>query len=223
MEAPYRINIQSIFLEAWQQFKTRPLFFIAITVFTFILSSVFGELANRVRDIYPLFGLPLSLCTSFIEALVMFGYLSIHMHSVRGEKPVFSDLFVWSPFFWRYLGTTILFGLMITVGLIALIVPGLVLISTFFFSSFIAIDRGLYPRKALMESIKLTQGIRLQIFQFIVSIIIINLAGALLFGIGLFITYPLSVLASLFLYRELLLFRSNALNKEVFTDVNKLT
>jgi uncharacterized membrane protein len=205
METPYRISIRTLFGTAWQHFKTRPWFYIGITLFSIGLSIVFRDASDRIHENSSFLASIFSLVTFFIESVVMLGYISILLRSLSGHATKFSDLFGAGPLFWKFIVTAFLFGLMLFLGTLALLIPGLIVLSTFYFSTVLVVDRRLRPIAALRESARMTKGIRLQVFQFILSFLIINFVGALGFGIGLLVTYPISMIASVLLYRELTL------------------
>ncbi len=217
-QTTYRLSIRTLFGSAWEHFKTRPWFFIGITLFTIILSTVFQDAADRVKEMSPLVAFFFSLATFFIETLVMMGYYSILMRSLGGSKPEFSELFTASPSFWYFLVTTILFGAAVVGGFILLIIPGFMALSAWCLATLIVIDTGKKPVVAFRESARLTKGIRLQMLRFIIVTGIINCIGALLFGIGLLVTYPVSFLASILLYRELSVHRAVSLPEETKTS-----
>lgn len=203
MDTKYRFSIKSLFRNAWQHFKLRPWFFIAITLFSMILSMLFDSAGEHIRDTSPIVGFFFSLATFFIEIIVTAGYFSILLDSLSGKTPVFSDLFSPRKNIWYFLGAIFLTGIIVTFGIIALIIPGLLAIATFYFASFIVIDRGIKPIAALKESARITKGVRLQVFQFIIALCILNLLGAIAFGVGLILTYPVSMIAYTLLYKEL--------------------
>jgi hypothetical protein len=188
---------------AWKHFKTRPLFFLGITIFSVVLSMIFNEATNEIREMNKLIGFLFSFLTFCIESIVMLGYLSIIFRSLKGERPVFQDILSQSHLLWKYIGTVILMGFAIFFGLIALVIPGLMALSAFYFAILILVDQGLKPVSALSVSARLTKGIRLRVFQFILLMAIINIAGAIVFGIGIFLTYPVSMIAMVMLYNEL--------------------
>lgn len=208
MDTSYRFSIKTLFGSAWQHFKTRPWFFVAITLFCLGLSVVFNDATDRLKEINPVLAVLFSVATFFVEAIVMMGYLLILLRSLGGVTPKFFDLLGGGERIWPFLGATILFGGMVFLGLVALVVPGLVALSTFYFTTLIVIDHREQPFQAFKESARITKGIRLQVFRFILFTFIINIIGAIAFGLGLLITYPVSMLAYVLLYRELSLRRS---------------
>ena len=81
------------------------------------------------------------------------------------------------------------------------IAAALAVSSVFFFAMFAVIDRSLGPIEALKESARITEGIRLKIFLFMLAAGAINILGILLLFVGLLVTMPLTSLAMAHAYR----------------------
>jgi uncharacterized membrane protein len=88
-------------------------------------------------------------------------------------------------------------------GLILLVIPGIFWAVKFSFSPLIVIDTKMGPVASMKESYAITKGNFWHLFVFWIVIGLINLVGVILFGIGLLITVPVSVFASIHVYREL--------------------
>jgi uncharacterized membrane protein len=88
-------------------------------------------------------------------------------------------------------------------GLILLIIPGIFWAVRFSFSPIVVIDTKLGPVASMKESWAITKGQFWKILGFWVVIGLFNLAGLIVFGIGLLVTVPVSTLASIYVYREL--------------------
>jgi uncharacterized membrane protein len=106
--------------------------------------------------------------------------------------------------FLNYLAVSILYGLMVTVGLLLLIVPGVYLAVRYAFAGFLVADRRTEVLDSFHESSELTRGVRGRLFLLMLVLFLLNLAGALLFGVGLLFTVPLSAFAMTLVYRRLL-------------------
>jgi uncharacterized membrane protein len=73
------------------------------------------------------------------------------------------------------------------------------------YSAYLVVDKNLGPVEAIKTGWKLTKGNVWNLFFFEILLCLINLLGALCLLVGLFITVPLSMLATTFVYRKLLL------------------
>jgi hypothetical protein len=120
-----------------------------------------------------------------IGAPISFGAAYVWLRAVRGLKPEVSDLFV--PFQRNYL-STVLAGLLlyvvVGVGFILLIVPGIILAVRLSFVPFLVVDEGRGPVEALFESWRRTAGYGWTIFgAFLVGVLLV-LVGLIILIIG---------------------------------------
>ena len=72
------------------------------------------------------------------------------------------------------------------------------------FYKFLIVDKGdIGPIESLKESWKMTKGYAWNLFLFLILIALLNILGVILFGVGLFVTIPISLLSYAILYRKL--------------------
>ncbi len=105
--------------------------------------------------------------------------------------------------FFTFLLTWILYLLVVTVGFVLLVVPGVIWGLKFGYSSFLVVDRKLDPIEAFRESSRLTSGVKGQLFWFALLLFGLNLLGAIALGVGLFVTVPTTVIAAAYVFRKL--------------------
>jgi uncharacterized membrane protein len=98
--------------------------------------------------------------------------------------------------FFSYLLTTVLVALIVTGGLVLLVVPGVLWALRFGYAPFLVADAGHDPIEALRESARLTAGARKQLLGFAMMALLVNLLGALAFGVGLLVTVPTTTIAA---------------------------
>ncbi len=109
---------------------------------------------------------------------------------------------LWHPHpFWKFLGTSVLAGIIILIGFILLIVPGIIAAIMFSFVTYLVIEKGMQPVEALKESVRLTKGNRLQLFLLGLALLGVNILGLLALGVGLLVSVPVSYLAATHAYR----------------------
>jgi uncharacterized membrane protein len=89
------------------------------------------------------------------------------------------------------------------IGYALLIIPGIYLTIRLAFYSFALVEGNLKPTDALGESWNLTRRRFWPLFGFTIIIFLINLAGVIAFGIGLLVTAPLCLFASIYVYDKL--------------------
>lgn len=194
------ISLQAALRFGWETFKKRPGFFIGVTLIIFVVSWVTG-LVLRMLDLDQNFiGSILNLLiTTLLDLGVVATMLKVY-DSV--ESAQFSDL--WHPQqYLPYLGATVLTAIIVVVGLVLLIVPGVIAAMMLLFVKFIVVDRNMGPVDALKESARMTKGHRMQLFLLVLAIAVINIIGALLLLVPLLVTIPVSTLAMVYAYRRL--------------------
>ena len=135
----------------------------------------------------------------------MIGLVKISLDFCDGKRPKISDLFTQYPLFFKYLIGMVLYGLIVFSGTLLLIIPGIIWSLKYWFFDYYIVDQGLGPVKSLKSSSAITKGIKMDLFLFLLLLALMNIAGALLLLIGLFITVPVSMVAAAFVYRKLMI------------------
>ena len=97
----------------------------------------------------------------------------------------------------------ILYGLIVLVGLLLLIVPGIIVAYMFLYVGYLIIDRNLGPVAALQESRALTEGYKMDLLVFSLAVAGVNILGVVCLFVGLFVTIPVTLMASVYIYRRL--------------------
>jgi uncharacterized membrane protein len=105
--------------------------------------------------------------------------------------------------YFGFLLTWVLYVLIVSVGLLLFIVPGVIWGLEFAFAGFLVVDQKLDPIQALRASRQLTDGVKGPLFAFALLLLGFNLLGVLAFGVGLLVTVPASYLAGAWVYRRL--------------------
>jgi hypothetical protein len=105
--------------------------------------------------------------------------------------------------YWSYLLTALLQGLIVIVGLVLLVVPGVIWALKYGLATWVAVDQRLEPLEALRESARLTDGIKGRLLGFALVMLGVNLLGALACGVGLLLTIPTTCIATTHVYRAL--------------------
>ncbi len=186
----------------WETMKKNFAFFIGVLIVVFVIQAVPQLIANQAQNA-PAIGLLFSLIGFVLQLILSMGLIRIALKFVDGQQPEFGDLFGATSYFFSFLIASILYGLMVAVGMIFLIVPGIVLAIIFLMYQYAIVDQGLGPLEALRRSAALTHGVRWDLFLFGLLLFGINLLGALALGIGLFVTVPTTMVALAYVYRQL--------------------
>jgi uncharacterized membrane protein len=190
-------SIQECLTFGWKTFTARPWFFVGVSLAYVVAHSVLGFMENHLPGI-------ISFLISLVGGtLVSLGFLTIYLRAhdnLAGTE--LKD--AWNPeAFWRYLVASIVVGLISLVGLVLLVIPGVIIGIVFGFAIYLSIEKKVWTLAALKESARITRGNRWTLFVLGLAICAMNIVGAILLLVGLLVTVPVSMLASIHAYRLL--------------------
>ncbi|KND51243.1 MAG: hypothetical protein ABA06_02945 [Parcubacteria bacterium C7867-001] len=199
------ISIKEAISFGWKTFKARPWFFVLVPFVVMLAAFAIGIVQGIVvamlgKTIGPVVSFVISAALNiFIGMGVISLYLKAH-DSVSSVK--LKDL--WNPKpFWKYLGVNVLAVIIVLIGFILLIIPGIIASLAIMFAQYLVVDKGLNPIAAVKESARLTKGKRWKLLGFLLAIVGVNLLGLIALGIGMFVSVPVSIFAVVHMYRSL--------------------
>jgi uncharacterized membrane protein len=191
------ISVQSSLAFGWKTFKARPWLFVG----TIIIYAAVQFVLALIEGILPEF---ISFFVSLAAGtLLAVGFMSLYLKAHDNLSAAsFKDL--WNPKpFWQYLVTSVIMAVIVILGLLALIVPGIILALALSMAPYIVIEKRVWTMTALKESWRMTKGSWLKLLLLGVVITLMNFVGMLLLMIGLLVTAPISMLAMVHVYRTL--------------------
>lgn len=136
-----------------------------------------------------------------LQLIIGLGLMFVYLRVFDGEQTEPLDIFDPLPLFWGYAGVMILYVLGVGIGLIALVVPGIIIAAGWSLAHYIVIETNANPVDALKVSWKKTDGHKLNIILFGAIAFALNFIGMLFFGLGLLVTLPVTGLAYAHVYR----------------------
>ena len=189
----------------WNTFKAHWALLIALAVAVLILGNLPQGLGNAAQRAGEPGGLQLlmGLLSLVLQAVLSLGVTYIALRLVSGQSAEFGDLFARVSLVLNYLIAGFLFGIIVAVGLLLLIVPGLICAAKLSFFPYFVVDDGAGPIDALQRSWSLTNGVTFKVLVFGLVLLLINFVGLLALGLGLLVAYPVSYLAHAYVYRQL--------------------
>ena len=186
-------NAKRHFLKFFGLYVVAIIVLIAGTAISSVLSSLLGKVGGFLGGIISL----------FLFASVSFGFLKNILNLCRGEKVDFMVFIKVNPITILYFFLLIIFlNIVLTIGYLLLIVPGVILTLMFITAPFLVIDRDMDPISAIKESIKMTSGHKMDLF---VGLCVSTIVASFLsiFIITLIFTIPMMLL--IYVYPYLLL------------------
>ncbi len=187
----------------WDTVKANLGFFLLLMVLSIVILSI-PEIFKTLAGHHSLaITIVLTVISMVMQAMVTLGFIKVALKFVDGGKAAFSDLFECLPLFLDYLVADLVYGLIVFAGMILLVVPGIIWAIRFMFYPFAIVDRNMSSIKSLKFSSALSKGSKMDLFLLVLLLLLINLIGAIPLGLGLFITLPLSIVSSAYVYRKL--------------------
>lgn len=188
----------------WEVFKKRPWFILGAMIIMWIVTNapsyLFGPEESAPMSGYAfLFTVAIVALGLAVEIVMTRFWLKAH-DTVESMK--YEDAFPPRPF-WKYVGAKIATAIVIIIGLILLIVPGIIAMLMFVFTPYLVVERKMWPIEAMKESARITKGHRMNLFVLMLMLLGLNIVGALFLLIGLLVTIPISMLAVAHAYRTL--------------------
>ena len=190
--------------EAWEIFKKRPWFLMGAVLLSGIIMNVISQVATSIGqnsgDVGAFAAFIVSFAVSSLYGLGLIAFFLKAHDDVTSVKLM--DL--WHPVgFWRYVGATIALMIIVGLGFVLLIVPGIILAVMLYFTTYLVVDKGMGPIDALKESARITKGNRWNLFLLMLLSIVIVLLGVICFFVGIFVAIPVTLLAIVIAYRKL--------------------
>lgn len=206
---PRRIEVGDVLSTGWKIFQAEMgqtiggviVFYLLTTACglpTNVLSMIAGLLESQneleaaaIFQSLSLLFLPLSFVGQiFFQA----GLFRLLLNIARGQQAQLGDLFTGGKYFWRMLGASILYGLMILAGSLACFIPGIILGLMFLPYGYVLVDQNVGVLECLSRSKNITQNNLLALFWLGLATFGINLLGLLALCVGIIFTGPLSML-----------------------------
>lgn len=188
----------------WDTMKGNFWYFVGILIVAFVIVAVPNAIAGVLQKSFPGLSFLFRIIGWIADIIIAIGFITIALKFLDGQKPEFNDLFSFQPFFWKYLGASILTGLIVFGGFLLLIIPGIYWAIKFQFFGYFVVDQGCDPVEALRKSSRITYTVKWQLLGFGILCMLINWLGAIVLLVGLFVTVPLTLIAYSVVYRKLL-------------------
>lgn len=181
-------------------------FFIKALIIVFVVSLSFSIATKMTKETMPVVSFLANLTGTLFSLIFGIGWIKICLKICDKKEPVLGDLVsgITPGLMLRYSFASLLYALIFIGGFILLIIPGIIWLMQFMFCTYLVIDKGAGPVEALKKSSVITRGAKWDLFVLLCLSVLINFAGILAMGIGLFVTMPLTMLALASVYRELL-------------------
>jgi len=197
-----KIGVGSAYGNGWRQLWKYflELFLIGLIAFLISLPSGMGGWFEDIvvaGAIFGLFGLAYGI---LISGPVDYGVAYAYLKAVRGDKLEIKDMFEAFKNYWNAVLASLLVFVIIVIGLVLLIVPGIIFACKLVFTPYLVVDRKMAVIEAIKESWRMTGGHAWKAFLIGLLAIPIGIAGLICFGVGVIISIMWITLAFASLY-----------------------
>ncbi len=187
----------------WGTTKNHIVYFLSVMIILFVVTAVFGFVEEMLGQGW--LSNIVSVLNWLVQIILGLVMTRIVLEFLDGNnKPLWNDISKSFDVFWRYLGGTVLTSVIVMIGFMLFIIPGIYFAIRFQFVSYLIVDKGLLPLDALKKSSEMTKGIKIDLLLLLVVFFAINLLGVLLFFVGLLVTVPITMVALGYVYRKIL-------------------
>jgi uncharacterized membrane protein len=200
LTVPVDIDLKAAFTRAWELYRSHALLFSLYMLFILSIQGMVVIYAQAYMIVYSV----------LLAPPLYAGFYLVANKLSRGEPIIYPDFFGGFQF-WVPAGViSLLSQVLMTLGLFALIIPGIYLAVGYLFAMLMGIFGGLDPWSAMEWSRKLITRNWWRFFGLMLILVAINLLGILLLGLGLLVTFPITFLVLYVIFEDL--------TREVFSE-----
>lgn len=193
LTVPVDLDLKAAFSRAWVMYRSHALLFSLYMLFILSIQGMVVIYAQVYMVVYSV----------LLAPPLYAGFYLVANKLSRGESIIYPDFFGGFRF-WVPAGViSLLSQVLITLGLFALIIPGIYLAVGYLFAVLMGIFGGLDPWSAMEWSRKLITRNWWRFFGLMLILVAINLLGILLLGVGLLVTFPLTFLVLYVIFEDL--------------------
>jgi len=192
-----KIEIAKSLSYGWESVKKDFWYFVCLSVLYLVLTSAIQYIDGNK------FGWP-DVISLILSVLLSAGLLKVLLSYFDGKKLLIDEMFKQIKYFWRVLAAYILLTVVVTVGLILFVIPGIYWSLKYQFVINLIVDKDMGVFEAMKQSGELTKGLKLRLLVFNLATVGVMILGALALGVGILVAYPVIMLAEVYVYRNLL-------------------
>lgn len=202
--ASHAFTVKESLSYGWETFKKNWKFLVV----AFIIIAVAGMIPSRLHDWasenMPNIAFLFTIIGYLVQLITGIGALVIALKIVEGKKPEYTDIYNHYNLLLNYFLGSLLYGVVVIVGIILLVVPGIIWGIKYQYTTYLIIDKKMSPMDAFKKSGKMTEGHKMKLFLLGLAFIAITLVGMMLFRLGLIVSWPIVLLSSVYVYKKLL-------------------
>lgn len=188
----------------WERMKDNIGFFIVYLLTIFVIEGFFSFFATSFTESLPSLSLLFNLGSWIVSIVSSIFIIKIGLRLYDNVKIGPLDFLSFSSsLFFKFLLGYILYSVLIIIGFILLIVPGIYLAIKYQYVQYLIIDKNMDVFEAFKESGKMTDGHKWNLLLLVLLFVGICILGVMALGIGLLISIPIVIVAQAYVYKKL--------------------
>ncbi|AYJ51914.1 hypothetical protein D8W71_16370 [Rhodococcus sp. P1Y] len=204
---PPTLSVGDALSFGWNKFKNNAGVWIGIVVIAAVIQIVVNLIFSGSRDsgtdlsaVFGIWAIIGAVVSAIVGYLVNAALIRGALHEVDGNKPSIGSFFQFANVAAIVLASVIV-GILVFVGLVLLVIPGIALAFLTWWTLQFVIDRNEDALTAIKSSFRAISSNAGQLFVLALALVGINILGAIPCGLGLLVTIPITVIASTYAYR----------------------
>lgn len=198
------IDIAEALHFGWDTLRANFVTYLKILIVWVLLSVIPTVLVGKLSMVSRMLALPLQFLLLVWQAVLSMGAIYVGFKLIDKKNVEIPDLWACLPKTLDYLIVKVLVTIIVSIGFVLLIVPGCIWMLQFFFAGYLVVDRGERALDAMKKSSAIAHGAKWSLAGYLAAVFVVNLVGLICFGVGLLVTLPMTMIASLYVYRKLL-------------------
>jgi uncharacterized membrane protein len=206
---PAQLSVGDAISYGWRKFSQNPGVWIVAMVVAFIIQALLNGIFNGFdysvsfedgASTFGIWSIIGSLVTAVVGYLIQAAFVRGALSEIDGQKPAFGT-FLQVGAVSAVIVAGLLVGIATTIGLFLCIIPGLVVAFLTWWTMQFVVDRNQDAITAIKSSFNAIKSNVGTLLLLALALVGINIVGALLCGLGLLVTVPVSIIASTYAYR----------------------
>ncbi len=179
-------GVESTYSHGWRQLWKNFLELFLILIITFVISLPFN-IVQWVTSSGFIFGFEF-LYGIFIAGPIGYGMSFAYLKAARAEKVEVADMFAAFKNYWNAVLASLLTGIIIFIGFVVFIIPGIFFACKLVFTPYLVVDRKMEVIEAIKTSWSMTDGHGWTVFFIGLLAIPIFIVGLICLGVGVIIS-----------------------------------
>lgn len=188
---------------SWEIFKSNTGLLVLLVLILLAAGAVLGYIDSLIADLSFIYVLVFDIISIIVNTLIGIGVIKITLDLAFERETSLSNLYLNARYFWRYLGASILYGLIVIGGTVLLVFPGIIWGIKYSYYGYNIVEKDMGILESLRTSGEMTMGYKGRLFWIKIVFGVVGIAGLIALGVGFLVTYPLVLVAQTWVYRKL--------------------